>query len=232
MDHPIAAIDAIEQADPCQPFVIAQLGQSLDGRIALPSGESKYINGPAALDHLHRLRAAVDAVVIGAGTAITDDPLLTVRRVAGRNPVRVIIDPNGRVPEHLKCLNDGAADVYVLRRHGCDKPLPQGAQRICVPGPDGAFRCGDIINALFHADMRRILIEGGAETVSRFLEERQLDRLHLLIGPVLLGAGRTGINLRPILKLSHALRVSAQLYRFEGGDVLFDCKLSRNCNLL
>ena len=78
-------------------MVVGQIGQSLDGRIATESGHSKYINGPAGLTHLHRLRALVDAVVIGVGTAIADDPQLTVRRVAGQQPARVVIDPNGRL---------------------------------------------------------------------------------------------------------------------------------------
>ena len=80
------ALDVVRRGDATRPFVVAQLGQSLDGRIALPSGESKYINGPAALDHLHRLRAAVDAVIVGIGTVTADDPQLTVRRVDGREP--------------------------------------------------------------------------------------------------------------------------------------------------
>ncbi len=75
--------------------VVGQIGQSLDGRIATESGHSKYINGPAGLAHLHRLRALVDAVVVGVGTAIADDPQLTVRRVAGPQPARVVIDPEG-----------------------------------------------------------------------------------------------------------------------------------------
>src|SRR5262245_15144180 len=79
-------------------MAVGQLGQSLDGRIATPSGHSHYINGPAGLAHLHRLRALVDAVVIGVGTALADDPQLTVRRVSGPQPVRVVIDPNGRLP--------------------------------------------------------------------------------------------------------------------------------------
>jgi diaminohydroxyphosphoribosylaminopyrimidine deaminase / 5-amino-6-(5-phosphoribosylamino)uracil reductase len=81
-----------------RPFVVAQLGQSLDGRIATVTGDSKYINGEAALDHLHAIRAHVDAVVVGIGTVIADDPQLTVRRAEGRNPARVIIDPRGRLP--------------------------------------------------------------------------------------------------------------------------------------
>src|SRR3954471_8792458 len=87
-----------------RPFVVAQLGQSLDGRIATLTGDSKYANRSAALDHLHRARAHVDAVVVGVGTGISDDPLLTVRRIEGRNPARVVIDPDGRLPVGAKCL--------------------------------------------------------------------------------------------------------------------------------
>jgi len=75
-------------------LVIGQLGQSLDGRIATPSGKSHYITGPESLVHLHRMRAWVDAVIVGAGTVAADNPQLTVRRVEGRNPVRVVIDPS------------------------------------------------------------------------------------------------------------------------------------------
>ena len=77
--------------------IVGQIGQSLDGRVATESGHSKYINGPAGLVHLHRLRALVDAVVVGVGTAIADDPQLTVRRVSGPQPARVVIDPKGRL---------------------------------------------------------------------------------------------------------------------------------------
>ena len=87
-----------------KPYVIGQLGQSLDGRIATPTGASKYINGKEALRHLHAIRADVDAVIIGVGTAVADDPALTTRHVEGPNPVRVIIDPHGRLPADLSML--------------------------------------------------------------------------------------------------------------------------------
>src|ERR1700754_3479338 len=80
-------------------MVVGQLGQSLDGRIATETGHSHYVNGPSGLAHLHRLRALVDAVVVGVGTALADDPQLTVRRVSGPQPARVVIDPNGRLPD-------------------------------------------------------------------------------------------------------------------------------------
>src|SRR5260370_27663632 len=84
--------------------LVGQCGQSIDARIATPSGDSHYINGDAGLDHLHRLRALVDAVVIGVGTAIADNPQLTVRRVPGPNPARVVIGPNGPPPLGARAL--------------------------------------------------------------------------------------------------------------------------------
>src|ERR1700722_4202831 len=95
-------------------FVIGQLGQSLDGRIATPTGHSKYISGPEALRHLHQLRALVDAVVVGVQTVIADDPQLTVRHVEGRNPARVVIDPNGRLPPNARMLSDNHATVLTI----------------------------------------------------------------------------------------------------------------------
>src|SRR5579871_1800085 len=105
-----------------QPFVVGQIGQSLDGRIATAGGHSHYINGAAAIVHLHRLRALVDAVVIGVGTAIADDPQLTVRHAATGadtpQPARVIIDLNGRLPENAKCLRDDGARRIVIQADG------------------------------------------------------------------------------------------------------------------
>lgn len=227
MNNPQRSIEAIRRAGAAGPIVIGQLGQSLDGRIALPSGESKYINGPAALDHLHRLRAEVDAVVVGIGTVLADDPRLTVRRVPGRSPARVIIDPNCRLEGPLRCLSDNESAVYILRREGCERDIPEGSRRITLPDEGSGFTCAAIVRALYETGLSRILVEGGATTISRFLDEGQLDRLHLLVGPVLLGSGKTGINLMTVPCLAHALRVNAEIYRFEGGDILYDCDLRR-----
>src|SRR3954468_5961823 len=110
-----AVFEVFAAGTPERPFVVAQIGQSPDGRVATASGDSKYINGTCALDHLHRLRAHVDAVVVGVGTVIADNPMLTVRRGPGRNPARVFIDPRGRLPETAQCVRSACARRIAIR---------------------------------------------------------------------------------------------------------------------
>jgi len=204
-----------------RPFVIAQLGQSLDGRIATLSGDSKYINGEAALDHLHRLRAHVDAVVVGVGTVLADDPLLTVRRVEGRSPARVVIDPTGRAPADAHVFaHDGSLRVVVCSESA---RAPEQAETIRLPAVEGAFCPAAIVAALGQRGFRRILIEGGARTISAFLEAGCVDRLHVLLAPLILGSGRPALALKPITTLKEALRPATCAYLLDDGDVLFDC---------
>ncbi len=219
-----AAIAAVRDASPERPFVVAQLGQSLDGRIATLSGESRWINKDAALDHVHRLRAAVDAVVVGVGTALADDPILNVRRVAGRNPARVVIDPSLRLPLSARCLcgKDGAARLLI---RGCATQACDGIEAIAIERVDGTLPPRAIVDALFQRGYRRLLIEGGATTVSSFIDAGVVDRLHVLVAPVILGSGKTGLSLAPIERLSHAHRPKTDVYVLADGDVLFDCHL-------
>ncbi len=94
-----------------QPYVVAHLGQSVDGRIATRSGDSRYVTGPENLLHLHRMRALSDAIVVGARTVEADDPQLTTRLVRGRSPTRVIIDPSARLGADRRVFRDGRAII-------------------------------------------------------------------------------------------------------------------------
>ena len=215
-------------ADPAKPFVVAQLGQSLDGRIATPTGESRWINKDAALDHVHRIRANVDAVLVGVGTVIADNPILNVRRVAGRNPARVVIDPKGRIPLQARCLDGGdGCRRIVIRAEGVTGPLlPDGVEVIQLPlSADGKLSPSATVAALFARGLKKILVEGGAWTVSEFINARAVDHLHVLVAPVILGSGKTGLSLTPIDRLSEAVRPKARVFPLEDGDVLFDCDL-------
>lgn len=206
------------------PVVIAQLGQTLDGRIATVTGASKYISGREALKHLHLLRASVDAVLVGVGTVAADDPLLTVRFAEGRNPTRVILDPRGRCPSDAKLLTDGAAPVIAVL--GPDAPAPPGAEILRLPlTPAGGFDPDGVVQALAARGLPRILVEGGAETLSRFIDNGRIDILHVLVAPMILGSGKPGLSLRPVAELSDALRPRTQVHMFDDGDVLFACDL-------
>jgi len=212
------------EASPDRPFVVAQLGQSLDGRIATLSGDSRGISGEAGLDHLHRIRAHVDVVVVGAGTIVVDDPQLTVRRVTGRNPARAVIDPSGKIDRAGRWLaEDGARR---LRITASERPASAGVENIRLAPRDGALSPPAIVDALFARGLRRILVEGGARTIAAFIESGCLDRLHVLVSPVVIGSGRPGLDLAPIQGLDRALRPRTEVHLLGGGDVLFDCDFS------
>lgn len=207
-----ALLDLVARAG-AGPTVVAQLGQTLDGRIATAAGHSHYVNGPEALDHLHRLRALVDAVVVGAGTAVGDDPSLTTRRVEGRNPIRVLLDPSGRVPGDRRLFRDGLAPTLVCG------PARPGADSLDLPAGEASPEA--ILSALSARGLDVILVEGGATTVSRFLAAGRVDRLHLLVAPTLLGSGRPGIVLPEVATMAGARRFDARRYPL-GQDTLFD----------
>lgn len=206
-------------------LVIAQAGQSVDGRIATDGGHSHYVTGPADIRRLHRLRAVVDAVVVGASTVASDDPRLTVRAVEGDDPARVVIDPEGRLDPGHRVLADGAAPTLVIRRDGADAPTPPGTDIVVLPaGADGRLAPRLIVQALAERGLRRLLIEGGGFTVSRFLEAGAVDRLHVTVAPLIIGSGRPAFTLAPVASLDDALRPRCRTFPL-GDDVLFDFDL-------
>lgn len=207
-----------------RPFVIAQIGQSLDGRIATVSGHSHYINGPESLDHLHRLRAIADAVIVGANTAVLDNPRLTTRRVPGPNPVRVVIDPKRRVPKDHALLTEPDAETLLVTGHDISE-LPLHCSALVQAGGPERVSPDILLDQLRSRGLRTILIEGGGNTISRFLSAGLIDRLHIAVAPMLIGSGRPGLVLPEIETLADARRFEARTYTL-GGDTLFDCRLN------
>jgi diaminohydroxyphosphoribosylaminopyrimidine deaminase / 5-amino-6-(5-phosphoribosylamino)uracil reductase len=205
--------------------LVAQCGQSIDARVATSSGHSHYINGEGGLAHLHRLRSLVDAVVIGVGTAILDDPLLTVRRVAGPSPARVVVDPNGRLPATARVLAADGIRRLVITAASTATQLPEGVETVPLARDKGQLSPAAIVAALAARGFRRILVEGGADTVSRFLAARCLDRLHILVAPIILGAGRSSLTLPAIERVDDAMRAPMRAHVLDS-DVLLDCDLS------
>lgn len=223
-----AAHDLIDLYLPLQQradLVIAQWGQSLDGRIATHTGHSHYVTGPEDICRLHRLRALVDAVVVGCNTVAADNPRLTVRLAEGSNPARIVLDPRGRLDASHHVFTDGAARTLVIRRSP-----PQSTRTsvdgdvISMPAGDEGFDPRQVVALLRELGYRRVLVEGGGVTVSRFLYADVVDRLHVTVAPILIGSGRPGLTLPPIDSLELAMRPGCRHFRL-GDDMLFDLDL-------
>lgn len=212
--------------------VVGQLGQSLDGRIATVTGASKFINGDDGITHLHRLRAVSDAVIVGAGTASEDNPRLTVRRTNGPNPVRVVIDPHRRVPDGHHLFTDGEAPTLRLvagEANADQSPrLPEtGVLELSCLGPeDSPAAPARIIATLGKLGLRRLFVEGGGLTVSSFMNAGELNRLHVMVAPMIIGSGRPAFSLPEIESLAEAWRPDTQWISL-GSDMLFDLDLDR-----
>ncbi|MBW7470091.1 RibD family protein [Marinobacter sp. M216] len=212
--------------------VVGQLGQSLDGRIATVTGRSRFINGSDGITHLHRIRAVSDAVIVGAGTAMTDNPRLTVRRTQGPNPVRVVIDRHRRVPDGHHLFTDDEAPTLRLVA-GRYKPraqatLCEGVTEVPCLGDDRDRETVNptiIIQVLADFGLRKIFVEGGGVTVSAFLRAGLLDRLHVMVAPMIIGSGRPAFSLPEIDLLEDALRPRSRLVNL-GSDMLFDLDFS------
>lgn len=212
-------------AGPGGSMVLAHLGQSLDGRIATERGHSSFVTGEANLVHMHRLRALADAVVVGAGTVAHDDPQLTVRHVPGRSPVRVVLDPERRLGPGYRIFEQGPpATLLICRAAACDGGRLGGAEIVGLE--NAGFEPAAVVRELASRGLRRLFIEGGGITVSRFLAARCLDRLQLCVAPLLIGSGRPAITLPPIATMAEALALEPELIAM-GRDLLYACRLDR-----
>lgn len=205
-------------------LVVAHLGQSIDAKIATQSGDSCFVTGPENIVHLHRMRALCDAVIVGAATVAADDPRLTTRLVAGRNPVRVVIDPDRRVSTALRMLTDGEAPSLIVcaadQLAGDDNdPTVIGLAR------DGTgLALADLVATLRNRGLYNLFIEGGGITVSRWMTADLLDRLHVTIAPVFIGDGRPALGLPPAAQMAACLRPPSRVFRL-GEDLLWDFDL-------
>ncbi len=211
------------------PATFAQIGQSLDGRVATVTGDARDVSGPDGLAHLHRMRALVDGVVIGVRTALHDAPRLTVRLCPGRNPARIVIDPSGRLPDDALVLADDEARRIVVQ--SVDRPRPAGVEVIRLPANGSGIDPAAIFAALRAAGLDTLLVEGGGITISRCLEAGLLSRLQVAVSPLLIGGGPQGLTmLRPTERLADAIRPETRVFSL-GSDVVFDCALTEAATL-
>ena len=207
-------------------FVLGRIAQSLDGYIATRGGESVWISGPDDLRHTHRLRALCDAVVVGAKTVRADNPRLTTRLVEGPSPVRVVLDPDRRLDSSYRVFRDGPETLLLCAPEMTAARCPGDAIVLPVQRGCAGLDIPAILALLRKRGLRRIFVEGGGVTVSRFLAAGALDRLHVTVAPLVMGGGVPAFPLPPVERLEDGRRFAWTAHRI-GSDVLLDIPLVR-----
>lgn len=209
---------------PGRPRVTLHFAQTLDGRIATRSGSSRWISGPQATRFAHELRAESDAVLIGSGTALADDPQLTVRLVEGRQPIRVVLDARARLSPSSRLVTDASTPtIHATCTPDRPAPAPHVEPWCLPPAPDGAGVDLDALLVRLGArGVARVLVEGGSQVITAFLRRRLVDRIIVTVAPMILGKGTDAVGDLGIDRLDQALRFTPLRVFSLGDDVLIE----------
>ena len=177
------------------PFVTLKAALTLDGRIATSAGDSKWISSERSRRFVHRLRAKSDAVLVGIGTVKKDDPLLTVRMIKGRDPRRVIVDPDLEMPPDARMLTEGTGPVIIGAAHDADRQKAgvleaRRAEIVYLPREaDGKLQIEALLVEMARRDVMRLLVEGGANIFTYFIAHAIFDKIVLVYAPKILTGG-------------------------------------------
>ncbi|MDB4987163.1 MAG: Diamino hydroxyphosphoribosyl aminopyrimidine deaminase [Myxococcaceae bacterium] len=213
-----------------RPYVTLKAAATLDGRTATRSGDSRWISNEASRKHAHRMRDRSDAVMVGVGTVLADDPELTVRDVKGRDPVRVVLDSGLLTPETARVLSV-TSTAPTLIFHAQNVPdarrealLRAGAQLIAVPQAERGLDLHEVLRELARRDVVRLLVEGGPTLHGSLLDAGLADRVAVFVAPRLLNdAGALPLSIgRPRERMLEALALHRVTKRSFGDDVLIE----------
>jgi 3,4-dihydroxy 2-butanone 4-phosphate synthase/GTP cyclohydrolase II len=207
-----------------RPYVVLKYAQTLDGRIATASGDSKWISGTQERRVSHALRAACDAVMVGAGTVLADDPLLTVRMVPGASPIRVVLDSTLRIPPDAQVFGPDAATIVLTSgRSNPDRRAALHLRGVKVEvvseAPDGIDLAAGLAR-LRSLGIRCLLVEGGSRIITSALRDKLADRVVVAVAPLLLGKGTDALGDLGASLVQDGLRLLNQTVHQLGPDLL------------
>jgi riboflavin-specific deaminase-like protein len=209
---------------PERPFVVLKYAQSLDGRIATSTGDSKWISGVPERQLSHALRAACDAVLVGIGTVITDDPELTVRMVPGASPMRVVVDTTLRLPLDAKVVaTDAATTVITSERSDPARRSVlrgRGVRVEVVAERDGHVDLRSALGTLRAAGTESVLVEGGSTVITALLAAEVVDRLIVAVAPMVMGNGTQAVNSLGVERVADCIRLENRIIVPAGDDVV------------
>jgi len=200
------------------PYIVGHLAQSLDGFIATRSGESKYISCKQNIEHIHRIRAISDVILVGARTILLDNPCLTTRLVKGNNPMRLILDPNNKLKGVEKVFKHH--DKNGFRIIGSNE-LSKEENIFKLPIVKNTFKLNHLIDLFKKLNKKIIFIEGGGYTISEFYKNNCLDRLHLCLSPTIIGKGKSSFLIENKKSMKDFKNHDIRYYKM-GEDILCD----------
>jgi riboflavin-specific deaminase-like protein len=209
-------------------MLTVHFAQTLDGRIATSTGDSQWISCQASLRFAHRLRSEHDAVMVGIGTVLADDPKLTVRLVTGRSPVRVVLDSGLRIPYEAQLLDIRETRTIIATTQRADKERAAAIERtgaeVLLMGTDsdGRVDLRQLIDELYRRGLQSILIEGGPSLITAALRGGLVDRLAITIAPKIIGEGKPAIGDLGIRMLGQAITFSESHFESCAEDMIFD----------
>jgi diaminohydroxyphosphoribosylaminopyrimidine deaminase/5-amino-6-(5-phosphoribosylamino)uracil reductase len=217
-----------------RPHVVFKSAMSLDGKVATQTGDSKWISGEESRGLVHRWRAEVDAVCVGIGTALADDPLLTARTPgAARQPARVVFDSEARLPPESQ-LARTAHDVrlIIVTTRAADRSRLEvlkaaGAETVVASGGNEAERVTDALDKLGGLGIQSVLLEGGPKLAGSFLYAGEVDEMRIFIAPIAIGGGaaRVSVEGQGVSSIEHARQAHSLEVEMSGRDVLLSARL-------
>ncbi len=212
-----------------EPFIILKVAATLDGKIATREGDSKWISGEASRRLVHRLRDEVDGVLVGIGTVLRDDPLLTARIKGGRDPYRVVLDSRLKIPEEAKVFGDSPAKVVIATTETAPKDKierleKKGVRVLTLESKEGRIDLKSCLSKLGEAGMMSLMVEGGNQVNGSFLDEGLIDKLLLFLSSRLIGDPEApGIfGGRGVSRLEEAIPLKEIRARRIGEDILLE----------
>jgi 2,5-diamino-6-(ribosylamino)-4(3H)-pyrimidinone 5'-phosphate reductase len=205
------------------PYVTVNCAMSADGKIALPSRRQTRISSEEDIARVHRLRNQNDAILVGIGTVLADDPSLLVKGKyvrMPRRPLRIVLDSRGRTPANAKVTSAGAPTLIVMTREPSVRPWPDNVETV-VLGDGGRVPIARLLDELDGRKIKSLLVEGGSEVIWSFLKEGAVDRLNIFVGSLVLGgAGPTPAGGEGASRLEDAFRLRLAGTRRLGDGVL------------
>jgi len=214
-----------------RPFVTLKWAQTIDGRIAAATGDSRWISSEPSLQYAHRLRSFHDAVLVGIGTVMSDNPRLTVRLVKGRSPVRIVADSRLRIPLGAAVLQeqDVARTIVVSTRPAAEDMLSSltrmGIQIVTAEKDEqGRIDLSDLLAALGKMGISSVLVEGGAAITTSFLSRRLADKLVVVLAPKIMGEGIQAVGSLGVMSVADAPQMSLDRTYRSGDDLIIEAR--------